>query len=63
MTNGKPTKGDSQDWMSCAAPLSNKQSKEFQLAITNCVGMYGKRNVREFKTKNETRISAAELRL
>ena len=27
-------KGDLQDWMSCAAPLPNKQSKEFQVAST-----------------------------
>jgi hypothetical protein len=27
------------------------------------VGIYGKRNGRDFKTKNETRISATELRL
>ena len=63
MTNGKPKKGDLQDWMSCAAPLPNEQSKEFQLACTNCVGMYGKINGREFKTKKETRISAFDLRL
>jgi hypothetical protein len=48
-----------------APPLPNKQSKEFQLASTNCVGIYRKGNGREFKTKNEnkTRISAAKLRL
>jgi hypothetical protein len=63
MTSGNPTKGDAQDWMSCAAPLSNKQSKEFHLASTNCVGKYGKRNRREVKSKNKARNSAAELRL
>jgi hypothetical protein len=49
--------------MRYAPPLPNEQSKEFQFASTNCVGIYGKRNGRDFKTKNETRISATELRL
>ena len=49
--------------MRCAPPLPNKQSKEFQLASAICVGIYGKRFGRQFRTKHETRISAAKLRL
>ena len=49
----KAHEGDSQDWMRCAPPLPNEQSKEFQFASTNCVGIYGKRNGRDFKTKKK----------
>ncbi len=42
-------------------PSAKQTEKTFQLASTNCVGIYGKRNVHEIKTKNENRISAVDL--
>jgi hypothetical protein len=65
MTNGKPTRGDLQDWMRCADvhPFCQANRVKNFSSQVQIAWVYTGKKGREVKTKNKTRISAAELRL